>query len=79
MVELRGLRGRVTEDEIRDVTGVPFIYDLESDCKELSFHSKCDGKSLEVLSEGTTRAHFDSNEFDSSSFSFKERLSGGRG
>lgn len=50
MVELRGLRGRVTEDEITDVTGVPFMYDLESDCKELSFDSKCDGKSLEVLS-----------------------------
>lgn len=49
MVILRGLWGRETEDEIRDVTGAPLMYGLESDCEELGFDSKCDGKSLEVL------------------------------
>ena len=49
MVISRGLWGRVTEDEIRDVTGAPLMCGLESNCEELGFDSKCDGKSLEVL------------------------------
>lgn len=40
MVILRGLWGKVTEDEIRDVTGIPLMYGLESDCEELGFDSQ---------------------------------------
>lgn len=49
MAEVRGVRGRVTGDEIRDVTRVRFMYSLGDDCEEFGFDSKCDGKALEVL------------------------------